>query len=417
MKLRFRPGQLKGAVQAPPSKSAAHRMMILAALSEGESRIAGILESEDVCATVDCIRALGAECDLSGGTLLVSGVGGKQNTSEEPIFCCRESGSTLRFMIPVALSRFRKCRFTGTPRLLERGIGIYEELLKNRGFSIVQGLSEDGTAYVDIEGVLSPGSFSVNGNVSSQFITGLLFALPLLSGDSTLKILPPVESRPYIDLTLGMLHAFGVDCRETGPDSFRIPGRQRPVPGRFSVEGDWSNGAALLSFSALGNEIRVTGLSENSLQGDKRAPEFLKQLDLVPEGAVESGNAKPVDLRMCPDLAPVLMAVSAAKRGGVFTGTARLKIKESDRAEAMKAELGKFGIRVTVEDDRVIVHPGILSAPSETLSSHNDHRIVMALMLLLSLTGGEIDGAEAVNKSYPGFFNDLQALGADFSAV
>ena len=386
------PGRTVGTAEAPPSKSLGHRALITAGLAEGTSVIRKIADSEDMLATMDCLRALGAVSEKQGDTVTVTG-GGVQ--TEEALFPCRESGSTLRLLMPAALVRRGEAVFTGTPRLMTRGIGVYEELFKQK--QITAEKSERG---ITVRGTLTPGDYTVRGDVSSQFISGLLLALPLLDGDSRLTVTEPVESRPYIDLTLGAMADAGVNVK-TEENVFIIPGSQKYQPIASAVEGDWSNGAFLLALNALGGNVTVTGLNEDSRQGDRVAKPMLE--------ALAAGDAQ-LDLADCPDLAPVLFAVAAAKHGGTFTGTRRLKIKESDRAEAMKEELKKLGIRVDVEENTVRVFPGSLHAPTEPLSGHNDHRIVMALALLLTLVGGSITGAEAVKKSYPEFFAVLQKL-------
>lgn len=386
------PGRAAGTAEAPPSKSLGHRALIAAGLAEGTSVIRKIADSEDMLATMDCLRALGAVCEKQGDTVTVSG---GRTMTQEPLFPCRESGSTLRFLIPLALAKRGKARFTGSARLMERGIGVYEDLFREKGVT-----TEKRQDAILLNGTLRPGDYTVRGDVSSQFISGLLLALPLLDGDSRLTVLPPVESRPYIDLTLAALQTAGITVREEA-DGFMIPGNQAYRPFAVTNEGDWSNGAFLLALNALGGNVTVTGLKENSRQGDRAAQAIFQ--------ALEAGDAT-ADLSDCPDLAPVLFAVAAAKHGGTFTGTRRLAIKESDRAEAMKEELHKLGIRVAVEENTVRVFPGRLHAPTEPLSGHNDHRIVMALSLLLTLVGGRITGAEAVGKSYPDFFEVLKKL-------
>lgn len=396
MRVDIEAGGVRGCVAAPPSKSYAHRMMICAALADGESVIEGIIPSEDMLATIDCITALGAQVTLQNGKAVIRG---KQTPrADGAIFPCRESGSTLRFLIPAALIDGGTVHFTGTPRLLERGIGIYERLLSDKDCNIQK--REDGLM---LTGQLSAGEYTLVGNVSSQFVSGLLLALPLLPGNSTVRVLPPVESRAYIDITIDTMRRFGVSVEEIEPNTFAIVGPQRYQSLCATVEGDWSNAAALLALRELNGEITVTGLNEQSVQGDRICVELLQRL--------RKGGAE-IDLSGCPDLGPVLFAVAAAGReAATFTGTARLKIKESDRAQAMAQELGKFGKFLTVGDNTVVVPAGAIHAPTQQLCGHNDHRIVMALSLLCTLTGGSISDAEAVRKSYPSFFDDLQRLG------
>lgn len=392
MTVTIYPGRAAGTAAAPPSKSCGHRMLLCAALAAGESRIDGIARSQDMLATMDCIRAMGGACRLEGETAGVTGTGGAVRPNGT--YPCRESGSTLRFCIPAALLSGGRAVFTGAPRLLERGVGIYEELLGPRGVTVAKTPES-----VTFSGRLTAGSYTLRGDVSSQFVTGSLLALPLLPEDSTLRVLPPVESRPYIDITLDIMAAFGVRVEEREPNLFAIPGGQRYESRCAAVEGDWSNAAFLL---ALGDGVTVTGLRPDSLQGDRVCRDMLHRLERP--GAV-------LDISACPDLGPILFAAAARGCGGVFTGTHRLRIKESDRIAAMAQELSKFGAQIREEEDRVTVLHRPLHPPREVLDGHNDHRIVMSLAGLCASLGGTIRGAEAVSKSWPDFFPALEALG------
>ena len=392
MKVTIIPGRAQGVIAAPPSKSCGHRMLLCAALAEGESRIRGISGSQDMEATMDCIRAMGGTCRREGDTVAVVGTGGR--AAPQAVYPCRESGSTLRFCIPPALVPGGRAVFPGAARLMERGIGVYEEILPPKGISV-----EKMASTIALRGSLTAGTYTLRGDVSSQFVSGLLLALPLLAGDSTVCVLPPVESRPYIDITRDVMASFGVYVEEERENRFHIPGGQRYGSRAAAVEGDWSNAAFLM---ALGDGVEVTGLRNNSLQGDRVCREMLRRLR--EPGAV-------LDLAPCPDLGPILFAAAARGHGAVFTGTRRLRIKESDRVAAMAQELAKFGVRVQAEENRVTVLPGGITAPTEELDGHNDHRIVMALSVLAASAGGTISGAEAVNKSYPDFFDALRTLG------
>lgn len=397
MRVRISPSRLAGTVTAPPSKSFAHRMMICASLGSGKSVIHGISDSEDMRATLDCIKALGAGYEKRADTITVFGCGSA--VPDNAVFACRESGSTLRFMIPLSL-RGGSVRFEGTERLLERGVGIYEELLPQKGIEI----SKDAHG-IALRGKLRAGSYVLRGDVSSQFVTGLLFALPLLSGDSTVKVLPPVESRAYIDISLDVLESFGISITESEPNLFCIAGGQHYEEAETDVEGDWSNAAALYAFNAVGGSVRVNGLNADSAQGDRVCLEYLQRL--------RSPGAE-LDISNCPDLGPVLFAAAAAAgNGAVFTGTRRLRIKESDRATVMAQVLEKFGIKAVVEENSVQIFPGTLYAPTGALDSYNDHRIVMAQTLLMSKTGGVLENAQAVRKSYPDYFEVLGSLGLE----
>lgn len=389
----FTPSVPRGHVTVPASKSWAHRLLIGAAFAAGESVIRNVAFSQDILATMDCLQALGASFHADGTTVFVRGGG---VPAAYPLLPCRESGSTLRFLIPAAL-RFGGGTFCGTSRLLDRGVGIYETLL--RGSVDFQRISD---TQLRVSGQLHSGAFAVPGDVSSQFISGLLFALPLLPETSELTVVPPFESRGYVDLTLDAMRRFCIRMDRTG-DSFFVPGGQAYQAADETVEGDWSQAAFFCAMNALGGEIRLDGLNAASLQGDRVCQALLVR---IRQGYTET------DLADCPDLAPVLFAAAAAcGHGAKFTGTRRLMIKESNRASVMARELAKFGAQISVAENTVAVSPGILHAPDEPLSGSNDHRIVMALSVLAMRTGGTIHGAEAVSKSYPDFFEALQALG------
>ena len=396
MTVTIYPSRTRGTVAAPPSKSMAHRLLIAAGLAEGESVVTGIAPSEDVLATVDCLGALGATLTYENDTVKVTGIGGKVK-AKEPHLPCRECGSTLRFFVPIAMLSEEKTTFTGSEKLLSRPMAVYEELAKEKG------LSYHGTPHgITVKGKLPSGEYRLPGNVSSQFISGLLFALPTLSGESRIVITPPVESRSYIDLTLSALATFGITARWENEYTLYIKGGETYKSRRVAVEGDYSNAAFFSALATLGDPVTVTGLDPDSLQGDRIYLDCFEKL---------KAGKPTLSLADCPDLGPVLFALASALNGATFTDTRRLKIKESDRAEAMKTELAKLGVNVTVEENTVTVEKADLHAPKVPLSGHNDHRIVMALSLLLTRTGGKIEGAEAVRKSMPDFFARLEALG------
>ena len=385
MNITIQPGKLKGLVTAPPSKSYGHRMLLCAQLAEGDSVISGLSESEDILATKDCLHAL-------------------QERTPDAVFPCRESGSTLRFLIPSALVLCGGGIFTGTQRLIERGIGIYEEIFASAAAMGADICLEKEADKIRIKGNLPAGNYKMRGDVSSQFVTGMLLALPLLEGNSMLRVLPPVESRPYIDITIDVMKQFGVAIREVEPNLFLIRGGQKYQAGNYQVEGDWSNGAFLYGFREIGSDLQIQGLNMKSLQGDKACLSFFKML---PD--------QTIDLSDTPDLGPVLFAVAAAKGGGAFTGIRRLRIKESDRAQAMADELAKFGVVCRVTENEMILTSSGLKKPEVPLDGHNDHRIVMALSILASITGGTILGAQAVRKSWPDYFTVMQKAGMELS--
>lgn len=398
MIVRFSPSFARGQVSAPPSKSMAHRGLIAAAFAEGESFLSPIAPSQDMLATMDALGALGVSFVREGDGIRVKGVCLPKNMGKA--LCCRESGSTLRFLLPLCLLTGERMTLKGAPRLMERPLAVYENLCRERGF-----LYEKGDESLSVQGKLVPGRYRVPGDISSQFITGLLFALSLLPQDSVLTVTGKMESESYVDMTLLAMEDFGVNVHRRGQDFF-IPGGQRYAPRQWSVEGDFSNAAFLEGFNLLGGEVKVLGLRDNSLQGDRVYREHFE--------AIRSG-CPTIDLRDCPDLAPVLFALAAFFHGARFVGTSRLRLKESDRGMAMKEELAKCAVQLTVTENEILVPGGKLQAPTEPIFSHNDHRIVMAMSLILSRLGGEIHGAGAVNKSYPEFFKTIWKLGIEGS--
>ena len=397
MELEIKAGHARGTVQAPPSKSAAHRLLLCAGLSKGVSVVRNVAFSEDILATIDVLRALGAKVYVDGNFVFIKGADVTRAVCSAPI-SCRESGSTLRFCIPLLLLSGNTFTLTGQGRLLQRPQSVYEDLCQAQGLRFER--TEDT---ITLAGPLHAGSFEIPGNISSQFISGLVFALPLLDADSTIRLIPPVESRSYIDLTLQALRAFGVHAAWEDETTLRVPGGQHYQPYDIAVEGDWSNAAFFGALHALGDDVTVTGLRADTLQGDRvYAPNF---------EALRNGCAK-LDISDCPDLGPILMAVAAGLHGCVLTGTKRLAIKESDRGAAMAQELKKLGVHCDLSENTIRVSAGI-HAPNEPLFGHNDHRIVMACSVLLTRVGGTITGAEAVRKSFPNYFDRLRGLGIE----
>ena len=394
----FKPSRPAGRVSAPPSKSMAHRLLICGALAKGRSVIHGVSDSEDVRATLSCLSALGASYTQTGDTVTINGFDPKEARTCPDLFC-NESGSTLRFLIPLCLFGGGARHFVGSRTLFGRPLSIYEDICREQGIFF----SREETG-LSLAGNLRPADFRVAGNVSSQFISGLLFALPLLDGDSTLTVLPPLESASYLDLTLAALATFGIKIDRTDERHFRIKGNQAYRATEACVEGDFSGAAFFEALSLFGCDVKVDGLLENSLQGDRAYRSFYPLL---------LRGTPTLPISNCPDLGPILMALAAAKNGAVLCGTRRLKIKESDRGAAMAQELAKFGCSVSVHDDSIVVYPVSFHAPTEELDGHNDHRIVMALATLATFTGGRIRGAEAVKKSMPAYFDLMRSLGAE----
>lgn len=393
MKVKINPSTAQGSIVAPPSKSVAHRALICAALS-GESTVENIAPSRDVTATLNALEKMGAQTAVDENCVTLGGLDPQKIQDGTTIFC-DESGSTLRFLLPLCMLSNKKINLIGASRLFERPLSVYEQICAQNGIEFEK--TENG---VSVCGRLKAGNYTIRGDISSQFITGLLFALPQLSGDSTLEVVGGFESEPYANITVSVLKDFGIYIKRE-KNTYYITGNQRFRSCEFNVEGDMSNAAFLDGFNLLGGSVDVQGLSPDTLQGDRAYMDMYK--------ALKNGE-RCFDLSQAPDLAPVMFALAAVYGDVTFTGTARLKIKESDRACAMAEELSKFGVRCEISENSVRVFGGQIKKPTEVLRSHNDHRIVMALSLLLSKVGGEIDGAEAVAKSYPDFFKALEKL-------
>ena len=387
-----------GQVQAPPSKSYAHRLLIGAALCQNDVTVENIELSNDINATIKCIESLGKKViynDVSRTITITKG------NSENILFDCNESGSTLRFFIPIVLALKQKGLFVGTKRLMERGLGIYEDIFNTIGIKYEKSLES-----IEVSGTLIPYRYLVKGNISSQFITGLLFSLPLLDGDSIIEIIPPVESINYILITLDVLKQFGIKIdADLANNIIKIKGNQTYSGSKYVVEGDYSNAAFLDVYNYIGGNVKVLGLHENSLQGDKV---YKKYFDIL-----NTEGSPIIDIKDSIDLGPILFTFAAIKNGATITGTKRLAIKESNRIVDMLTELAKFGVTFEIEEDQAKINKCILYKPTETLNSHNDHRITMSLVAILSLFGGDIEGTNSVNKSYPTYFNTIKDLGIE----
>ncbi len=411
MKAAVSPRSLSGTVSAPPSKSIAHRALICAALAQGESHIYPVDHSKDMDATIGALRAMGANIIRKGKHVTVHGI---EKSREKALIDCIESGSTVRFMIPVAAALGIECCFSGSGRLPERPLTPFYEMFPCKGVSL-----DSDKLPMNISGTLSSGEFTLRGDISSQFITGLLFALPLLDGDSTIRLTTKLESAPYIDLTLDVLKSFVIEV-EVLSDGYAISGGQQYRAQDYTVEGDYSNGAFWLTCAALGNDVKVSALSTASLQGDRKILSALEQLGAQfteKDGVYHSISpvCRPavIDGTDIPDIIPILCVAACAANGTtVITGTRRLKIKESDRAAAMVDCLTRLGAEIREEQDRLVICGG-KPLHGASVSGYNDHRIVMSMAIASCLTDGDvtIDGIEAVKKSYPGFFDDFTSLG------
>lgn len=417
MTVYIRPGPPpSGVLAAPPSKSMAHRAVLCAALADGESRLTGLAHSQDIDATLAAAAALGAQVEAGESWARIAGAAPLQAPAA-PVDCC-ESGSTLRFLIPLAALTGRPVAFTGRGRLMQRPQSVYQELFASQGLRFEQ---EGDT--LTVAGPLRPGCFSLAGDVSSQFISGLLFALPLLDEDSRLCLKPPVESRSYIEMTRAAQSRFGVASAWLDEYTLAVPGGQAYRPRDMAIEGDWSQAAFPAALGVLAGDVTVTGLEPGTLQGDAVILDILRRCggraEAVPGGVRFQKSAlhgTKIDLADCPDLGPILMALGLLCEGEtVITNAGRLRLKESDRIAAMEQELRKLGGRIESDGGTVTVRRSALHAPAGPLWGHNDHRVVMSLTVLAAAAGlpVQIDGAEAVAKSWPGFFAAVRQLGVE----
>ena len=399
MDIRISPSRLAGSVDIPASKSCAHRALICAALADGVSHISGVTFSKDIEATINAMTALGASFEADGDNITVHGISEIPSNAD---IVCNESGSTLRFVIPIAAALGVDSVFRGRGRLPERPIDIYKRELSKYGVHFVT-----ETMPYEISGRLTGGRFEVEGNVSSQFITGLLFALPLCDGDSEIILTSHLESRPYVDITLDILRRFGIVINEN-ENGFTVKGGQRYIPHDEKVEGDYSQAAFFYVANAMGSAVKINNLAPDSVQGDKRIEDIIN--NSAKNAEIISFNEDCSDI---PDLVPILSVLGAyGKERSVIYNAERLRIKESDRLATCADMLGRLGGNVTVTSDGLIIEPNGRLHGGE-VDSFGDHRIVMAAAIAaLGATGDVIiRGAEAAEKSYPDFFRDYTLLG------
>ena len=396
------PSTLSGSVDIPASKSVAHRLIIAAALAEGESVITNVYPSEDILATVGGMRALGAEIELDGSTARIKGIAAPP--AEAVIDCC-ESGSTLRFLIPVAAALGVRTTFIGQGKLPQRPITPFLEELPRHGAEF----RYNGTMPFTLSGKLRAGEYLMGGDVSSQFITGLLLAMPLLEGESRITLTTHLESRPYVEITAGCLERFG--CPVT-PDEkgFSVPGGRKLAPCRCAVEGDWSQAAFFEVANSLGSSVIINGLNVNSYQGDKKILEICREMVYNKNSVLRPFE---LDCSDIPDLVPVLAVLASFCEGeSRITNVARLRIKESDRLAAVTDCLNRIGGKVTACDDMLVIR-GVKSLTGGEVESYNDHRIAMAMAVASTRCSSPliIRNAGCVSKSYPSFWEDFERLG------
>ncbi|MPQ44590.1 3-phosphoshikimate 1-carboxyvinyltransferase [Clostridium tarantellae] len=421
-KIKITPKKLKGEVNIPPSKSMAHRAIICASLSRGTSIIDNVDFSEDMIATINAMKALGADIKIEENKLIING----ENTFslKNIVIDCNESGSTLRFLVPLSISRKNKINFIGKGNLGKRPLNTYYNILNEKGikYSYKKNILD-----FNIDGELKGGEFKVEGNISSQFISGLLFALPLLKEDSKIIITTNLESKGYIDLTLSMIEKFGIKVENKNLEykEFIIKGNQQYKPFNYRVEGDYSQAAFYLCADALGNDIVCKDLNLNSLQGDKECIDILKRMGGVVEEhkgikiIAKNTEGTIIDASQCPDVIPVLTVVAALSTGEtkIINGE-RLRIKECDRLNAICIELNKLGANIKELKDGLIIN-GVKSLNGANISSHNDHRIAMSIAIASTLCKGDItlENPECVKKSYPSFWEDFKSIGGKFIEI
>lgn len=414
MKVKITPSTVDGKISIPASKSMAHRAIICASLSEGQSIVSNVTNSKDIEATIGCMKALGAQIEqLDESTYKIKGT--KLSNQTGNITCnANESGSTLRFLIPFATCTNAKVKFLGQGRLLQRPMDVYANEFKKQDINFIQNEKE-----IIVDGSLQAKDYVVRGDISSQFITGLMFVLPLLEKDSTLTITEPYESKSYVNLTLQMLHKFGIEIIETSSNSYFIKGNQSYKASNVSVEGDFSQLAFFAVLGTLNHDIQCSNMDLSSQQGDKAILDFIPSYSTKEDTITihkSTPNTQTIDLSNCPDLGPILCVLASFTKGETrIINCARLRMKESDRIEAMETELKKWNVNITSTFDSITIHGNeeYNLDSSVEIFGHNDHRIVMAMSVfgLCANTPCIIDDAQAISKSYPTFFDDIKKLG------
>ena len=418
MKVCLKKSEISGAVTPPASKSMAHRALICAALASGESVLKGVSISKDILATIGGLRQIGAKIQIDGDTVQVIGTGNTIN-SPKNIIDCNESGSTLRFFIPLFSMCNSKVEFTGASTLLSRPQGVYQTLFDANHVEFIQDVDK-----ICVNGALDAGNYTMRGDVSSQFITGLLYALALCGDDSTIQITEPFESRSYVELTIEAMADFGVEVLWEDQNTLSIKGGQKFTAQNYRVEADWSQTAFWAVLGAVKGHLTIKGVRQESKQGDKVILDILKRCGanfVIEKDSISfqsaSLKAVEIDLADCPDLGPILMVLALFCQGEtIIRNAGRLRVKESDRIAAMQAECAKMGGTIQcVEDTLYIKNTNIVGV--DTLESHNDHRIVMSMCVAALCSDNQItmENAQAVQKSYPKFFEDLEEIGGKLS--
>ena len=421
MKALLTPSVASGSIRAIASKSMAHRLLICAAFADAPTTVICTETNNDIEATAACLSALGANIERTTDGYTVEPVDRKR-IPDSPLLDCGESGSTLRFMLPIVAALGCGARFALHGRLPERPLSPLREELEAHGITL------RGKELLTISGKLEGDIFSIDGGVSSQFVSGLLFALSLLDHHSTLQITGKLESAPYVDMTVNSLALFGATPIKT-QNGFEIgAGGKLSTPTQIAVEGDWSNAAFTLALGTLSGEVEVFGLDQNSAQGDSRIVELLREfgadITYIPERrsyiAKKSAlHSIRIDASQIPDLVPILATVASVAKGRTeIYGAARLRLKESDRLESTAQILNSLGANVSVNDDGLVID-GVDSLSGGCVDSFGDHRIAMSAAVASTVANGEvvIERAEAVQKSYPRFWDDMLSLGLKASII
>lgn len=411
--VKFSPFVPNGTVNVPPSKSDVHRAIICAAMANGVSRISPVALSNDIKATIGCIKALGADAVLENNVLTVDGTNMYKNKTA--LLDCGESGSTLRFFIPIAAVGNINATFVGKGKLPQRPIGIFTEALPKAGTVC----KTEGGLPLEIKGQLKSGIFEIPGNVSSQFITGLLLALPILEGDSEIVLTSPLESVGYIAMTIRTMKQFGVNI-DTTENGWHIKGGQSYKTCDYTTDGDWSQAAFFMVLGAVSGKVTVKGVAKDSTQGDKKCAEILAEFGAKVtqrdnEVTVEKGDLKAItiDASQIPDLVPVLSVCAAFAEGTTkIINAERLRIKECDRLKATAELLNNLGGKVKELSDGLEI-TGVSSLKGGNVNGYNDHRIVMSAAVCAAKSDGDITAtfAMSINKSYPDFYIDYNSIG------
>lgn len=418
MRVEVYPSKVSGVVTPPPSKSFLHRMIICASLAKGKSTIHNVSYSEDIVATLSAFESIGVKIDKFPTKIVIESKGLPLLQQEKRVNC-NESGSTIRFLIPIFSSKY-KALFTGNSTLFRRPFSIYEDIYESQGIRW-----EKSSQSILTEGALKPGNYIIPGDVSSQFISGLLFILPTLDGDSTIEVTKKFESSQYVDITVSVLKLFGINVEKIG-NIYKINGNQKYVSRDVKTENDYSQLAFFAVLGMINNNIQVLGFNQNSLQPDRKILDFIEEMNGLIirtktslEFVKSNTTGTTIDVSQSPDIAPILGLLAACSKGKTnIINAKRLVMKESNRLASTFDILKKLGVDVKIENDSLIIH-GSQTLHGNEFDSYNDHRIVMTLAIAGTVCDQKltINNAEAINKSYPDFFKDLQSLGAEIKYI